>query len=76
VNINSIIWATPKLNLTAVKEFNRMIVEQFGIEYVKQAHHGINVDQTLIPLVIYQGIEEFEKAIYLESFLNRNNQIE
>lgn len=74
-HINSIIWATPKLGLTAVKEFNRMIVEQFGIEYVKQAHHGINVDKTLMPLVIYKGIKEFEKAMYLESFIQRHSKI-
>lgn len=75
IQVNSIIWSTPKLNLLAVKEFNRMIVEQFGIDYVKQAHHGINVDQSLISLVSYNGVQEFEKAAYLENFLNRTPSI-
>ena len=74
-NINSVIWSTTKLNVTAIKEFNKMIVEQFGVNYVQQAHHGIEVDPQLVSLILYKQIQQFETGAYLENVLQRNTQI-
>jgi hypothetical protein len=71
--INSAIWSTNKLNLAAITEFNNMINDQFGHQHILLAASGINVDESLIKLVIYNGVLEFERAMYLESFLSRNN---
>ena len=49
-----------------------MIVEQFGIEFVQQAHNGVNVDPNLVQMVCYSSVTDKERMEYLEHFLERS----
>jgi len=69
--VNTLIWSTQKLNLSAIVEFNIMIQQHFGPGYVLQARQGHLVDEKLkknfsglIPTV-------FEIDDYLKDFFRR-----
>lgn len=71
--IQSVIWASERLNLKQIKEFTYMIQQYFGWEFIRLAKEGQGIDKELTDC--FQFVEPTKKQVadYLRKMLKRYN---
>jgi hypothetical protein len=69
--IQSVIWASERLNLKQIKEFKSIIYEFFGPEFIKLAQQGHGVDAELANCFKFVEPTKSQVGDYLRNMLRR-----